>query len=291
MAARGETFELAGRPVRRIGFGTMQLPGRGVWGPPKDRDQAIAVLRKAVELGVNHIDTAQYYGPDVANELIHAALHPYPDDLVFATKVGAVRDSEGGWPSALSPEQLTGGVKDNLRSLELERIDVVNLRIPDGGTEIPLAELLGPLTDLKDQGLVGGIGISTVDLATYRAAAAITEIAEVQNRYSITNRGSESIVTETARQGIAFVPYFPLGAAWTIDNVLGDPIVNEIAAAHRDTPAHIALAWLLSHASNILLIPGTSSVNHLEENLAAGDVALTAGEIERLDSVGAASAQ
>ena len=291
MAAGEETFELAGRPVRRIGFGAMQLPGPHVWGPPKDRDQAIAVLRKAVELGVNHIDTAQYYGPDVSNELIHAALHPYPDDLVFATKVGAVRDSEGGWRAALAPEQLTGGVKDNLRSLELERIDIVNLRIPDPGTDIPLAELLGPLTDLRDQGLIGGVGISTVGLDLFNEAIAITEIAEVQNLYSVANRGSESIVTETERQGIAFVPYFPLGAAWTNDNVLGDPIVNEIAAAHRDTPAHIALAWLLSHASNILLIPGTSSVDHLEENLAAGDVELTADEIERLDSVGAASAQ
>jgi pyridoxine 4-dehydrogenase len=291
MAARGETVELADRPVRRIGFGAMQLPGPHVWGPPKDRDQAIAVLRKAVELGVNHIDTAQYYGPDVSNELIHAALHPYPDDLVFATKVGALRDSEGGWPPALAPEQLTDAVKDNLRSLELERIDIVNLRIPDTGTDIPLAELLGPLTNLRDQGLIGGVGISTVGLDMFQEAAAITEIAEVQNLYSVANRGSESIVAETQRQGIAFVPYFPLGAAWTNDNVLGDPIVNEIAAAHDDTPAHIALAWLLSHASNILLIPGTSSVNHLEENLAAGDVELTADEIERLDSVGAASAQ
>ena len=284
MALRAQTFTLAGRPVRRVGFGAMQLPGPGVWGPPKDRQAAIDVLRKAVELGVNHIDTAQYYGPDVSNELIHAALHPYPDDLVFATKVGARRDETGGWPEALSAEELVQGVHDNLRSLELERIDVVNLRIMEN-TETPLPELLGPLVELKNQGLIGGIGVSTVTLSQYTEAASITEIAEVQNHYSVANRESEEIVTETKKHGVAFVPYFPLGAAWGQDNVLGDPVVTDIAAAQQITPAQVALTWLLHHAENILLIPGTSSIDHLQENLAVADIHLEPDEINRLGAV------
>ena len=284
MASRAQTFTLAGRPVRRVGFGAMQLPGPGVWGPPKDRQAAIDVLRKAVELGVNHIDTAQYYGPDVSNELIHAALHPYPDDLVFATKVGARRDETAGWPEALSPEELVQGVHDNLRSLELERIDVVNLRIMEN-TETPLPELLGPLVELKNQGLIGGIGVSTVTLSQYTEAASITEIAEVQNHYSVANRESEEIVTETKKHGVAFVPYFPLGAAWGQDNVLGDPVVTDIAAAQQITPAQVALTWLLHHAENILLIPGTSSIDHLQENLAVADIHLEPDEINRLGAV------
>jgi pyridoxine 4-dehydrogenase len=284
MTSRAETFTLAGRPVRRVGFGAMQLPGPGVWGPPKDRQAAIDVLRTAVELGVNHIDTAQYYGPDVSNELIHAALHPYPDDLVFATKVGARRDENGGWPEALSAEELVQGVHDNLRSLELERIDVVNLRIMED-TETPLPELLGPLIELKDEGLIGGIGVSTVTLSQYAEAASITEIAEVQNHYSVANRESEEIVTETKKHGVAFVPYFPLGAAWGQDNVLGDHVVTEIAQARQLTPAQVALAWLLHHAENILLIPGTSSTDHLQENLAVAGIDLEPDEIDRLDAV------
>ena len=284
MALRAQTFTLAGRPVRRVGFGAMQLPGPGVWGPPKDRQAAIDVLRKAVELGVNHIDTAQYYGPDVSNELIHTALHPYPDDLVFATKVGARRDETGGWPEALSPEELVQGVHDNLRSLELERIDVVNLRIMEN-TETPLPELLGPLVELKNQGLIGGIGVSTVTLSQYTEATWITEIAEVQNHYSVANRESEEIVTETKKHGVAFVPYFPLGAAWGQDNVLGDPVVTDIAAAQQITPAQVALTWLLHHAENILLIPGTSSIDHLQENLAVADIHLEPDEINRLGAV------
>jgi pyridoxine 4-dehydrogenase len=285
MASRAETFTMAGRSVRRVGFGAMQLPGPGVWGPPKDRQAAIDVLRRAVELGVNHIDTSQYYGPDVANELIHAALHPYPDDLVFASKVGARRDETGGWPNALSAEELVQGVHDNLRSLELERIDVVNLRLPEGGTEIPLPELLGPLIELKDQGLIGGIGVSTVSLAQYTEAASITEIAQVQNRYSVANREWEDILVETEKRGVAFVPYFPLGSAFSFDNVLGDPVVTDIAAARQITRAQVALAWLLHHAENILLIPGTSSIDHLQENTAVANIHLEQDEIDRLDAV------
>jgi pyridoxine 4-dehydrogenase len=285
MATLAETFTLAGRPVKRIGLGAMQLPGPGVWGPPKDRDAAIAVLRKAVELGVNHIDTAQFYGPDVANELIHEALHPYPDDLVIATKVGARRDADGQWPPALAPQHLVEDVHANLKALGIERIDVVNLRLPDAGTDIPLAELLGPLVELRDRGSIGGVGVSTVTLADFREAAGITEIAEVQNLYSVANRGSAALVAETERRGVAFVPYFPLGAAWTNDNVLGDPTVNEIAAQREATPAQVALSWLLHQGDHMLLIPGTSSVGHLEENLAAADLGLTPDEITRLNAV------
>jgi pyridoxine 4-dehydrogenase len=285
MAPRQETFTLAGRPVRRIGFGAMQLPGPHVWGPPKDRDAALAVLRRAVELGVNHIDTAQFYGPDVANELIREALHPYPDDLVLATKVGARRDAEGGWPPALSAAELTEDVERNLTELGIERIDVVNLRIPDAGTEIPLAELIGPLEELKAAGKIGGIGVSTVGPELYREATGLTEVAQVQNLYSVANRASAELVAATGADGVAFVPYFPLGAAWTNDNVLGDPVVNEIATARGVTPAQVALAWLLYQGDHVLLIPGTSSVDHLEENLAAAEVELDDAELARLDGV------
>ena len=285
MAGRAATFELAGRPVNRIGFGAMQLPGPHVWGPPKDRDAALAVLRQAVALGVNHIDTAQFYGPDVANELIRTALHPYPDDLVIATKVGARRDDEGGWPPALAPEQLTEDVDTNLRELGLERIDVVNLRVPDAGTETPLAELIGPLEELKRAGKIGGVGISTVTLEHYEEAARHTDIAQVQNLYSVANRGSEDLVQRTGADGVPFVPYFPLGAAWTNDNVLGDPVVNAIASDRGVAPAQIALAWVLHRGDHVLLIPGTSSVSHLEENMAVAGIELDAVEIERLDGV------
>jgi pyridoxine 4-dehydrogenase len=284
MSGRPTTYELAGRTVNRIGFGAMQLPGPHVWGPPKDRDQAIAVLRRAVELGVNHIDTAQYYGPDVSNELIRAALHPYPDDLVLATKVGALRDAEGGWPPALSPDELVEGVHSNLTALGIERIDVVNLRIPDAGTEIPLAELIGPLQQLKDEGKIGGVGISTVPLALYQEAAGLTDVAQVQNLYSVANRASADIVTKTGADSVPFVPYFPLGAAWTNDNVLGNPVVTEIAGARGVTPAQVALAWALAQGDHVLLIPGTSSVEHLEENMAVAEIELDPDEIERLDA-------
>jgi pyridoxine 4-dehydrogenase len=288
MTGRPQTYELAGRTVNRIGFGAMQLPGPHVWGPPKDRDQAIAVLRRAVELGVNHIDTAQFYGPNVSNELIRAALHPYPEDLALATKVGARRDAEGGWPPALSAAELAQDVHHNLTALGIERIDVVNLRVPDAGTEIPLAELIGPLQELKDAGKIGGVGISTVGLDIYREVAKLTDVAQVQNLYSVANRGSADVVAQTGADGVPFVPYFPLGAAWTNDNVLGNPVVTEIAAAREITAAQVALAWTLAQGDHVLLIPGTSSLRHLEENMAVSEIELTADEIERLD--GAAGA-
>jgi pyridoxine 4-dehydrogenase len=285
MATRTMSYELTGRTVNRIGFGAMQLPGPHVWGPPRDRDAAIAVLQRAVALGVNHIDTAQYYGPDVSNELIRAALYPYPDDLVFATKVGAHRDDEGGWPPALAPEQLTEDVHENLTALGIDRIDVVNLRIPDVGTEIPLAELIGPLEQLRQEGKIGGVGVSTIDVDQYVEAKRHTDVAQVQNLYSVANRGSDELVERTGADRVPFVPYFPLGAAWNNDNVLGDPVVNAIASARGATPAQVALAWLLHRGDHVLLIPGTSSVGHLEENMAVAGIELDAGEIERLDGV------
>jgi pyridoxine 4-dehydrogenase len=285
MAMRTMSYELTGRTVNRIGFGAMQLPGPHVWGPPADRDAAIAVLQRAVALGVNHIDTAQYYGPDVSNELIRAALHPYADDLVFATKVGAHRDDEGGWPPALAPEQLTEDVHENLTALGIERIDVVNLRIPDVGTEIPLAELIGPLEQLRQEGKIGGVGVSTVNVDQYVEAKRHTDVAQVQNLYSVANRASDQLVELTGADGVPFVPYFPLGAAWTNDNVLGDPVVNAIASARGVTPAQVALAWLLHRGDHVLLIPGTSSVGHLEENMAVAGIELDTAEIERLDAV------
>ena len=206
MATRTMSYELTGRPVNRIGFGAMQLPGPHVWGPPADRDAAIAVLQRAVALGVNHIDTAQYYGPDVSNELIRAALYPYPDDLVFATKVGAHRDDEGGWPPALAPEQLTEDVHENLTALGIERIDIVNLRLPDAGTEIPLAELIGPLEQLRQEGKIGGVGVSTIDVDQYVEAKRHTDVAQVQNLYSVANRGSDELVERTGADGVPFVP-------------------------------------------------------------------------------------
>jgi pyridoxine 4-dehydrogenase len=285
MAGRAATYTLAGRAVNRIGFGAMQLPGPHVWGPPKDRDAALAVLRRAVELGVNHIDTAQFYGPDVSNELIRTALSPYPDDLVIATKVGARRDDEGGWPPALAPEQLTEDVHTNLSELGLERIDVVNLRIPDVGTDIPLAELIGPLQELKQAGKIGGVGVSTVTKEHYEEAKQHTEVAQVQNLYSVANRGCDDLVEATGADGVPFVPYFPLGAAWTNDNVLGDPVVNAIASDRGVTPAQVALAWVLHRGDHMLLIPGTSSVGHLEENLAVADIELDDDEMARLNGV------
>ena len=279
---------LAGRAVARIGFGAMQLPGPGVLGPPRDRAAALALLRRAVELGVNHIDTAQYYGPDVANELIHAALHPYPEDLVLVTKVGAARDRQGGWISAQRPDELRAGVEANLRSLDVERIDVVNLRLAgDGATRVDLDSPLAEMSALRAEGKIGGIGISGVSVAQLRHALP-AGIVCVQNAYNLLDRADEPLLELCSENDIAWVPFFPLGSAFGgAANVTEHPAVLAAAAALGATPAQVCLAWLLGHDPHILLIPGTSSLKHLTENVATADVRLDADTTAQLDRVAA----
>ena len=284
----GGSAMLAGRPVARIGYGAMQLPGPGVLGPPRDRAAALALLRRAVELGVNHIDTAQYYGPDVANELIHAALHPYPEDLVLVTKVGAERDRQGRWISAQRPHELRAGVEANLRSLEVERIDVVNLRLPgDGATRVDLDSQLAEMSALRDEGKIGGIGISSVSVGQLRHALP-AGIACVQNAYNLLDRADEPLLDLCSENDIAWVPYFPLGSAFAgAAKVTEHPAVLAAAAAQGATPAQVCLAWLLGHDPHILLIPGTSSLKHLTENVATADVRLDADTTAQLDGLAA----
>jgi aryl-alcohol dehydrogenase-like predicted oxidoreductase len=265
-----------------MGFGAMQLPGPGVLGPPKDRDAAIAVLRRAVDAGVNHIDTAQFYGPDVANELIHAALHPYPDDLVLVSKVGAARDSEGQWLPAQRPEDLRAGIEANLDSLDLEQIPVVNLRRhPD--SDVPFADQLAAMVEFRNEGLIAAIGLSNIDLEEYRVAQGQTDVACVQNPYNLSDRSGQDLFDACRDDQVPYVPFFPLGSAFNPQNpVLSAPAV--LAAADRlgATPAQVALAWLLRIAPTVLLIPGTSSLAHLEENLAAADLELDAEAVASL---------
>jgi aryl-alcohol dehydrogenase-like predicted oxidoreductase len=284
-----QTSLLGNRPVRRIGFGAMQLPGPGVFGPPRDPVAARHVLRRAIELGVDHIDTAQYYGPDVANDLIRDTLHPYPEGLRLVTKVGARRDHQGRWLPAQRPEELRAGVEDNLRSLRVERMDLVNLRLLDGEAEpnVPLADQLGALEELRQQGKLDLIGISNVDRATAEQALALADVAGIQNGYSILDRSSAEVLQLCRERDIAFVPFFPLGSAFTGGpaKLAAEPAVAAAADKHGATPSQVALAWLLSVDERILLIPGTSSVAHLEENLAAAEVTLDAEDLEALGSV------
>ena len=283
---------LAGRAVARIGYGAMQLPGPGVLGPPRDRALALAVLRRAVELGVNHIDTAQYYGPDVANNLIRAALHPYPEDLVLVTKVGAERDRQGRWISAQRPHELRAGVEANLRSLEVERIDVVNLRLlgaerdpGDRAMRVDLDSQLAEMVALRAEGKIGGIGISSVNVHQFSQALP-AGIACVQNAYNLLDRADEPLLELCREHDVAWVPYFPLGSAFAgAARVTEHPAVLTAAAAQGATPAQVGLAWLLAHDPNILLIPGTSSLEHLEENVAAADVRLDATTMAVLDGL------
>jgi pyridoxine 4-dehydrogenase len=279
-----QTFSLGKFTVGRVGFGAMQLPGPGVFGPPRDRDQALAVLRHAVELGVNHIDTAQYYGPDVANELIHEALHPYPAGLALVSKVGGQRDDTGNWLSAHEPDELRQGIEDNLRSLEIDQLTAVNLRVMDAeaAPNEPAKvdrELfdrqLAAMIQARDDGLIAGIGLSNIVLEHLQIALDRTEIACVQNAFNLVDRTSQPVLDACAERGIAFVPFFPLGSGFTADNpVLGNAVIQRTAAELGRTPAQIALAWTLSVAPNVLLIPGTSSVQHLGENLAVADIEL-----------------
>jgi aryl-alcohol dehydrogenase-like predicted oxidoreductase len=284
-----KTAHLGNKQVNRIGFGAMQLAGPGVFGPPRDPDAARAVLRRAIELGVDHIDTSQYYGPDVVNELIHETLHPYPDELRLVTKVGARRDEQGAWLPWNRPADLRRGVEDNLRSLGVERMDLVNLRLMQAGegADVPMAEQLGELADMKQEGKLDLIGLSSASAAQVEEALDLVELGEVQNMYSVLNRDDEHVLELTADRGVAFVPFFPLGSAFTggPQALADDPAIAEVATRRGATPAQVALAWLLHRSANVLLIPGTTSVGHLEENLAAIDVELDAEDMKRLDDV------
>ena len=282
-----KTSFIGDKPVNRIGFGAMQLAGPGVFGPPRDPDAARTVLRRAVELGVNHIDTAQYYGPDVVNDLIRDALYPYPDDLKLVTKVGGRRDERGAWLPAQSPAELRAGVEDNLRSLRVERMDLVNLRLMDDRPSGDLlAEQLGALEDLRGEGKLDLIGVSEASTGAVGRALELVDVAEVQNSYSVVNRGGEDVLELCMAREIAFVPYFPLGSAFTggPKRLAEDPVIAGVAKRHGVTATQVALAWLLYRYERILLIPGTSSVEHLEENMAAADVPLDQQDLGELDS-------
>jgi pyridoxine 4-dehydrogenase len=288
MTSHEQRYRLGAVTVSRIGFGAMQLPGPGVFGPPRDRAQAIAVLRRAVELGVDHVDTAQFYGPAVANELIRAALYPYPEGLALVSKVGARRDLSGRVLRFDSPTQLTQGIEDNLRTLAVDHLAAVNLRLMDDAEPGQrFDDQLTAMMRARDKGLIGGIGLSNITREHLVHALAVTDIACVQNPMNLADRHSLPVLEECEARGIAFVPFFPLGSAFARGNpVLRSPQVASIAARLGHTPAQIALAWLLSFRPNILLIPGTSSVRHLEENMAVRDIELDAAAREALASAG-----
>jgi len=278
------TFQLGQYTVNRVGFGAMQLPGPGVFGPPRDHDQAIAVLKRAVELGVDHIDTAQFYGPDVANQLIREALHPYPENLALVSKVGARRDDTGAWVPAHQPDDLRADIETNLQTLGVDQLAAVNLRVMSEDPSSPgdldselFDRQLTAMITARDEGLIAGIGLSSISLEHLRIALQRTEIVTVQNAYNLVDRTSQPVLDTCLEHDISFVPFFPLGSAFNADNpVLGNPAVKQAAADLGRTPAQIALAWTLSMAPNVLLIPGTSSVQHLEENLAVADIELPA---------------
>ena len=282
------TFDIAGQTIGRVGFGAMQLPGPGVMGPPRDRDEALAVLRRVIETGVNHIDTAQYYGPNVSNELIREALSPYPDNLVIVSKVGAERDAEGGWIPTQLPAKLRSGVEDNLRALGVDHLGAVNLRLLDHpappSERASLEDQLAEMSALRDEGKIIGIGISTATLDQVRQAHESVGLACVQNAYSLLSRDDQPVLDYCTENDIAYVPYFPLGSAFPgMPKVTDDPGVRALAAEKGATPAQIGLAWLLGRAPNVCLIPGTSSLAHLEENLGVVDVHLSEADLAELN--------
>jgi pyridoxine 4-dehydrogenase len=283
------TFALGTRGVKRVGYGAMQLAGPGVFGPPKDRQGAIAVLREALASGVDHIDTSDYYGPHVTNQLIREALHPYPGNLVIVTKIGARRGTDGSWNRAYSAEDLTSAVHDNLRNLKVDALDVVNLRLmfsvhgpAEGSIEAPLAVLAG----LQRQGLVRHIGLSNVTRKQVEEGRAIAEIVCVQNHYNLVRREDDALIDELAGAAIAYVPFFPLGGFTPLQSTE----LSDVAKSLGVTPMQVALAWLLQRAPNILLIPGTSSVIHLRENLAAARLTLPGVSVAALDRIGRVAA-
>jgi aryl-alcohol dehydrogenase-like predicted oxidoreductase len=279
------TTFLGDKPINRMGFGAMQLAGPGVFGPPRDPGEARAVLRRAIELGVDHIDTSQYYGPDVVNELIREALHPYPENLKLVTKVGARRDDAGRVLPAQRPDELRAGVEENLRSLRVERLDLVNLRLVDSGpdTDIPLEAQLLALEEMRQEGKLDLIGLSNVDQAQVERALELVDVAEIQNLYSIVDRRDDELVAFAGEREIAFVPFFPLAGG---PARLGEKgAIVQVADKHGATPAQIALAWLLARYERMLLIPGTSSIAHLEENMAATEFELDDADLVALDGV------
>ncbi len=278
------TFTLGDRKVRRLGYGAMQLAGPGVFGPPKDRDAALAVLREAVAHGVNHIDTSDFYGPHVTNQVIREALAPYPDDLVIVTKIGARRGKDGSWLPAFSPKELTQGVHDNLRNLGRDVLEVVNLRIMfdmHGPAEGSIEAWLTVLADLQRQGLVRHIGLSNATATQIAEGRRISKIVCVQNQYNLAHRGDDALIDALARDGIPYVPFFPLGGF----SPLQSSILSDVATRLDATPMQVALAWLLRRAPNILLIPGTSSLAHLRENLAAAKLDLPKDTMTALDGI------
>jgi pyridoxine 4-dehydrogenase len=283
IAAAG-SFTL-GRTVNRMGYGAMQLAGPGVFGPPKDRKVALAVLREAVASGVNHIDTSDFYGPHVTNQLIREALHPYPDNLVIVTKVGAVRGDDASWNPAISPADLTRAVHDNLRNLGVDALDVVNLRLMGRGhgpSEGSLQEPFAALAELQRQGLIRHLGLSNVTSAQVAEARGIAEVVCVQNLYNVVHRDDDALIDELKDLGIAYVPFFPLGGFTPLQS----STLSDVARDLRTTPMQAALAWLLHRAPNILLIPGTSSLGHLRENLGAAELKLSDEALARLDAIG-----
>lgn len=281
----GGMFKLPGTStsLHRMGYGAMQLAGPGVFGPPRDVDAAVAVLREAIASGVNHIDTSDYYGPHVTNQIIKKALHPYPGGLVIVTKLGARRGEDKSWIPALSPKELTEGAQDNLRNLGVDQLDVVNLRV--GGfiepSEGSIEEPLTALAELKSQGLIGHLGVSNVTPQQLAEAQRITEIVCVQNFYNVAQRKDDPFIDALAQQGIAYVPFFPLGGFTPLQS----SVLDRIAGSLQATPMQVALAWLLQRSPNILLIPGTSSINHLRENLGAAALGLPSDTITQLNAI------
>ncbi|WP_321504940.1 aldo/keto reductase family oxidoreductase [Breoghania sp.] len=279
------TFTLGDRPVKRIGYGAMQLAGPGVFGPPKDRAEALAVLREAVELGVDHIDTSDFYGPHVTNEIIREALHPYRDDLVIVTKVGAVRGTDASWKPAFSPQALTQAVHDNLKNLALDVLEVVNLRLmfdPHAPAEGPIEEPLTALAELQAKGLIKHIGLSHATARQVAEGRGICEIVCVQNMYNVASRKDDPLIDELAEHGTAFVPYFPLGGFTPLQS----DTLDAVAAKLEATPMQVALAWLLRRAPNMVLIPGTSSRAHLRENIEAAGLDLPDDVMAELNAIG-----
>ena len=281
----GGSFTLPNTPIalNRLGYGAMQLAGPGVFGPPRDVDAAIAVLREAIALGVNHIDTSDFYGPHITNQIIRQALHPYPENLVIVTKVGARRPADKSWQPALSRQELITAVHDNLQNLGLEALDIVNLRV--GGTQAPsedsIAEPLTTLVDLKRQGLIRHLGLSNITPRQFEEAQAMTEIVCVQNQYNLAHREDDALIDDLAQRGVAYVPFFPLGGFTPLQSSKLDAAASSLQA----TPMQVALAWLLQRSPNILLIPGTSSVEHLRENLKAVDLQLPSQTVNDLNSL------